>query len=115
MPNMEIPQVYAALTADGGATGILTIADTTKIYPGALIYLNANTQATLTLQVLKILSGTTFQVRTAPDTSALTGTGKKYYRTVDCSAYTMLLSASITQNAQLCVVEANMGKKVYIP
>lgn len=41
MPFANTPQAHAALSADGDALGYVTVADATKFYPGANVWLYA--------------------------------------------------------------------------
>lgn len=80
----------AALTADGGANGILTIADTSAYVKGATIFLGATGLPTVELEVAAILSAATFAVKLKSSPSA------RY----NSSGYTTALSATVVQPEQ---------------
>lgn len=90
----------AALTANGAATGVLTVASTTGFAKGARVWLNATGVTAKDLEIVKIISSTTMAVRD-PATS---GTFR-----YDCSAYTTALSAYVLQNEQVDFKKESSG------
>ena len=113
MPNMEIPQVTLALTAQGGTSGILQVADTSEIYPGAIVWLSDNTGVTVSLELMvtEIIDTTHFRARVNTKDS----TKKMFTLGSNLSAFTVGNASYVVQEAQLCPVEANMSKKLSIP
>lgn len=81
----------AALTANGGATGVLTVASTTGFAKGCRVWLNGDTQTGVELVIAKIISATTMAVRD-PD---VPGTVR-----YDCSAFTTARNSVVLQNEQ---------------
>lgn len=86
------PAVTQSLTADGDATGILTVGSTSGFYSGQLVQVTATGLAVLNLKVLEVLSSTTMRVG-AP-TQMYTGSG------TSCAGYTTLLSAAVSARTQ---------------
>lgn len=78
----------ALLTANGGADGLLTVADTTGFIEGALIYLNATGLPTVELIIDEIVDGTKLYAKV--------NVPYIYYRYA-ANLYTTALDASITQ------------------
>lgn len=93
------PGVTQALTADGDATGVLTVASTSGFYSGQLVQLKATGLATIDAKVLEVLSATTLRIG-AP-TQSYTGAG------VSAAGYITGLSATLTAKSQPKVFPGN--------
>lgn len=61
MPNISVPKFGAALTANGGTTGALTVADTTNLYVGQTGWLSDTTGLRQHVMIVGITSGTVVQ------------------------------------------------------
>jgi hypothetical protein len=86
----KVSQRSAALTADGGSNGILSIADTSAFVKGATLFLGAQGLPTVELEVAAILSPTNFAVKLKSSPSA------RY----NSSGYTTALGATVVQPEQ---------------
>ncbi len=93
------PAVSQALTVDGDATGVLTVASTSGYYSGQLVELKGTALATLSLKVLEVLTSTTLRVG-AP-TQSYTGSG------VSCAGYSVAASSTLVAKRQPKVVPGN--------
>jgi hypothetical protein len=89
--DLKIPYVAAALTANGGANGIYTIADTSKFRKGARVLLGSSTQASVELVVDEVIDATHLALR---DPAAI---GTTRYAG---GAYLTADTAKIVQNEQ---------------
>jgi hypothetical protein len=86
-----IPFAKLSLVVDGGSTGLLTVPSTFNLRIGAVCYLSATGLETKTLQIADIVSDTQLYVKL---------TDPLNYTRFNASAYTVLLSASLTQPEQ---------------
>jgi len=89
--NSNVPYVKMALALSGGPDGKLTVPSTFKLRIGSIVYLSANGIQTKTLQIDDILNATELMVRD-PD--------RTIYSRFDCSLYTTILTAELTQPEQ---------------
>jgi hypothetical protein len=94
-------QIIASLTADGGSNGILTFADTSLFEVGATCYLSATGLPTVSLLVDAILSSTQLAVKIYGQ-----------YTRFPSSAYTVALSAKLTQPQQVDFLFADNGQEI---
>lgn len=88
---LQLSYIKQALTLNGDANGILTVASTGGFGIGATVYLNSNTKPTVALIIDTILSSTTLAVKT---TEGFT------YTRFNASAYLVADNASVTQPSQ---------------
>jgi hypothetical protein len=103
--NVEIPEVFAAITADSTALGVITIASTANVFVGAICQISkADGSKADQIQVVKVLTATTLQARICSDQNgARNYTGN--YGFSNLSAYTLATSCVFEQNAQIVRVE----------
>lgn len=103
--NVEIPEVFAAITADSTNKGVITIASTANVFVGAICQLSkADASKADQIQVMKVLTATTLQARICSDQNgARNYTGNYGYS--DLSAYTLATNCIFQQNSQIVRVE----------
>lgn len=90
-----------ALTSNGTAGGIVTIADTSPFFVKQIVALNATGLTSLTLQVKRILSPTQMLVGPTPQ-DTIAGPNRNSMKVYsDISAYTTALSATIGADEQI--------------
>jgi hypothetical protein len=116
MPSISVPEASAALTANGGATGYVTVADNTPFYPGCIAWLS-NTDAVNQRCLITDLSGTTLiGIRFLPEENDPVGKqfSARYqgYGRSNCSAFTVAKSSRISMSSQLAPVEPASDKPV---
>lgn len=113
MPSIDAPATFAALTADGGATGVLTVASTAAFYPKAFGFISDDNTASRRIQITEILSATTMAARFVQEENLATSNsqvqGPSYGRS-DFSAYTAGQNAKVWMPAQLVPVEPSFSK-----
>ena len=85
------PYASAALTVNGTANGILTVADTSVFRDRATVYLVSSAAARVELVIEALLSSTTLAVK---------GTAGYQYSRYDCSAYLVANTATLIQPEQ---------------
>jgi hypothetical protein len=88
---IKIDFASQALAADGTANGVLTVSSAYSFNRGARVYLSATGVATKELLVNEILTATTLSVKEDHGYQ---------YSNFDCSAYTLVLGATLTQPLQ---------------
>jgi len=86
------PAASAALTADGDATGVLTVGSTSGFYSGQLVQLFGTGLTTKNLKVLEVISAT--QMRVGPVSQSYEGSG------TDCAGFTTGLSSTVAAKVQ---------------
>lgn len=102
MPSTFATAKFAKLTSNGGAKGLLTIADNTGWLPGATINLISDTVGGVELTIVKQV-GTT-QILCRPKISSFAKLS--YQQGVDLSAYTTVDNASVNMEGQVVPVQA---------
>lgn len=110
MPSISVPAAGAALTANGTAVGLVTVADTTPFYAGALAWLSCNTPANMHVRITKILSATTMTVAMVLDSGSNVN-NLSYAQGSDISAFTTAATARIDMPEQLVRVEFANAKR----
>jgi hypothetical protein len=91
MAFLITPYASAALTVNGTANGILTVADSSLFRDRATVYLVSSAAARVELIVEALLSATTLAVK---------GTAGYQYSRYDCSAYLVANTATLIQPEQ---------------
>lgn len=91
MAYLITPYASAALTVNGTANGILTVADTSSFRDRATVYLVSSAAARIELIIEALLSSTTLAVK---------GTAGYQYSRYDCSAYLVANTATLIQPEQ---------------
>lgn len=99
MPSTFVAEKFALLTANGGATGLLTIASNTGWLPGCTINLISSGQVGLPLVIVAQVGSTQIRCRRA-DSLASNGRGNTF------AAYTTVQSASVNMEGQVVPVMA---------
>lgn len=104
MPNIQVSEAFAPFTADGSASGFVTVADNSNFYIRAYAYLFSDTQPP---QFVRIISKPDLQkigvlFITPPDFLA------RYNQQSDCSAYTVTDHARIDMYQQVVDVPDGM-------
>jgi len=115
--NIQIPAANAAFTADGTAAGLVTVADNTPFYPGAIVNIRDNTGKSQECTITS-LSGTTKIYVRFNNFSGAAGppSGPSYAAGNDISGWTLANQSYIFQDSQLCRVEyVAVTKALVIP
>ena len=89
----------AALTANGTAAGVVTVADTTLFPAGSICYLYADTQTSVCVKVIKVTAATTLVVRIVPNPQILIA--PTYGNSSDVSAFTTVRNAKLNCEQQV--------------
>lgn len=94
MSSIIVSALNAALTADGTATGTVTIADTTTWIPGVKGNIRDNDSTPIAFVVVKVVSSTVLQLR------SLESTEKSKYGFSSMAAFTVAQQARIFRDQQ---------------
>lgn len=105
MPFIDAPDATAALTANGGADGYVTVADATPFYPGALVWLRSNTVASKQYEITDIAAGNKIGVR-----EVLSMYGGQTYARTPVNQFTTVDAATISQERGPVRVELTYNK-----
>lgn len=97
MPNIQINEAFAVLTADGTTTGYISVADNSKFYVKAYGYLFSNTQPSQFVRITAKPTNTLIQVQFYNPPEFLA----RYGQASDCSAYTVAGQARFEQYQQI--------------
>lgn len=97
MPNIQINEAFAVLTADGSTTGYIAVADNSKFYVKAYGYLFSNTQPSKFCRITAKPTLTLIQVQFYDPPELLI----RYGQASDCSAYKVAEQARFEQYQQI--------------
>lgn len=111
--NETIPEAFAALTGNGTAAGIITIADNTPFYAGALAWIWGTTAANRRVQIVRLIGTTQMVLRfhgnsTDGEDIAVAPT----YGADNMTAYTTADAAKINMEAQVVRVHQPTFSKI---
>jgi hypothetical protein len=102
---INCPTAVAALTANGDATGYITVADASPFYPTARVWLRGNTTPSKEYIITDIV-GNKIGLREVPETDNIArGTGGQSYGRSPVTQWTTADGAKIFQDAQPVKVE----------
>lgn len=104
MPSIEVPSIFAALTADGDATGYVTVASTTGFYAGALGFIRNNTSAARII-ITEIKSATQMGIRIIADDNENQMAVQIYGGRSNLTGYSVASGAKVFQENQLVRVD----------
>lgn len=90
----------AALTVNGTAGGLITVADSTPFWVGAIVTIKGTQAAELQCVITSIPTGTTITLKATEAELGLQAKRQYKYGNSDMSAYLIADAASITQPAQ---------------
>ena len=110
MSSIVIAAAGAALTANGGSDGFVTVASNALFYPGATLYLSSSTVAGRLCLVTELSSTDKVGLRFIDKTTTSGIPAGPQYGRDDCSAYLTANNARIDQPQQTCRVNANFTK-----
>ncbi len=110
MPMIEVPPASAAFTANGGATGIITVADSSVFYPGCEAFITHDSAAGVKVIIVAIASGTTLVARIVAEDTKEQPAIQRYGAGSNLSAYTSVGNAKLWMPRQLARVEINTVK-----
>lgn len=98
MPSTYVSEKYAALTADGTADGLITLASNEDWLPGATLWLASATATSIEAIVVEQVGTTQLRLRNK--------TNKAQRGISDVSAFTVADSASVAMEGQIVPVMA---------
>ena len=105
MPFIDTPDAVAALTVDGTAAGLVTVADATPFFPGSKVWLNSTTQVATEFKIVKVTGNVLSLRAVAPGDRQLS------YGFTNCSIWKVADAATVFQTAQIVAVElSNLAK-----
>lgn len=105
MPQIEVPAVVTTLTANGGATGILTVTSTTGFYAGCEAFMSDSTGLNKRVIIVSITDGTHMVVRAIADDNENQVPIQIYGAGSTMAAFTLANSSKVSMPSQLARVE----------
>ena len=109
--DIQVPAAAANLTANGGATGYVTVADNTPFYPGCIAWLS-DTDGSQRCLITDLVGTTLVGLRFLLEENCGYRFQPPSYGRSNCSAYTLAKSAKINMPAQVAPVEPAFDKPV---
>lgn len=100
MPSIWVPEAYAAFAGNGGADGYVTVADNSKFYPGAEVFIVSDTVTGSRGKITDLVSTNKIGVRLLKEFPLQPPS----YGRSDLSAYLLADNAKIDMPAQVVPV-----------
>jgi hypothetical protein len=104
MANIEVPSVFAALTANGDATGYVTVGSTAGFYAGCLGFIR-NDAGAQRVVITEIKSATQMGLRIIADDNEAQAKLQVYGGRSNLTAYTTATNSKVFQEQQLARVD----------
>lgn len=104
MPSIEVPSIFAALTADGDATGYVTVASTTGFYVGALGFIRNNSTVARII-ITEVKDATHLGIRIIADDNESQVAVQVYGGRSNLTGYTVASGSKVFQESQLVRVD----------
>ena len=101
MPSIWVPEANAALTADGSATGYITVADNSPFYPSAEAFLYSANVTGQRVKITELVSTNKIGIRFLGEFPNQVPT----YGKSDCSSLKLADTAMISMPGQVVRVE----------
>jgi len=98
MPSTYVTEKHAALTADGTAAGLVTIASNEDWLPGVTAWLSSTTETSIEVVVAEQVGTTQLKLRAK--------TNKAQHGVSDVSAFTLADDAALSHEGQIVPVMA---------
>lgn len=105
MPNIEVAATSAALTADGDATGYVTVASTTGFFAGCLGFIRNSDGTAARVIITEVKSATQMGLRIVADDNEKQQAIQVYGGRSNLSVYTIAKSSRIYQEQQLARID----------
>jgi hypothetical protein len=104
MPNVEVPDFFQALTANGDTTGYATVADSSGFYAGAIAYITGPPGSKRCV-ITEVKSATLIGLRFISDDNEQQGLGQIYGGRSNLTGYTTAGTSKVFMERQLAKVE----------
>jgi hypothetical protein len=104
MPSIQVPEMSANLSADGSASGYITVVNNSGYYPGCKAWLRNNSGSQRCL-ITDLISTDKVGLRFLLEENCGFRLQPGHYGRSDCSAYTVASNSRLSMPAQLAPVD----------